>query len=334
MDAATPFSALTPDAVLDALASVGLPGDGRILALNSFENRVYQVHLEQGEPVVAKFYRPGRWGEAQIREEHVFARELAEAEVPMVAPRVLVGDTLHRHGPFWFSVSPRRGGRRMEAGDFDALEWTGRLLARVHQVGSQAAFVHRPALSLERLVIEPREWLLAHGQIPAEVESAWRRVTDDAIILIAARGELATTEDPSGTSIRQLRVHGDCHLGNILWTPDGGPHFVDLDDCTTAPAVQDLWMLLSGERAEQRAQLAALLDGYEQLRDFDRRELSLIEPLRTLRLIHYSAWLARRWRDPIFAQAFPWFGSRDYWQEQVDTLTDQVEAMSEAPSPD
>lgn len=333
MPAAHPYDALTPDAVLDALAGVGLHGDGRLMALSSYENRVYQVELEepvQGcEQVVAKFYRPGRWSDVAIAEEHAFARELAAAEIPVVAPLVLQGGTLHRHGPFAFSVSPRRGGRAPELDDEDVLEWIGRFLARIHTVGSARPFGQRPLLDLDSFGREPRDWLLRHAFIPLDVEAAWRTVCEQALAAVAQA--FGGADGAYGSGWKLLRLHGDCHPGNILWTPGQGPHFVDLDDARTGPAVQDLWMLLSGERAQRQRQLVALLDGYEQLRDFDRRELALIEPLRTLRLIHYSAWLARRWDDPAFPAAFPWFGSSDYWKGQVQVLEEQLEAMAEPP---
>jgi len=329
-----PFEQLTPDAVMDALDSVGLPCDGRLQGLSSYENRVYQVHLDDGEVVVAKFYRPGRWSDAQIGEEHAFAAELVAAEVPVVAPLALGGRTLHQHGGFSFSVSPRRGGRTPELDDEDVLEWIGRFLARIHNVGAARPFAQRPALDRQGFGVEPRDWLLAHQQVPLDVQSAWQRACDEALALIGQHASLAG----AASDIGRLRLHGDCHAGNILWTPvdvpaasGPGPHFVDLDDARMGPAVQDLWMLLSGERAQRTRQLGCLLDGYEQFRDFDRRELALIEPLRTLRLIHYSAWLARRWDDPTFPIHFPWFGSSDYWQGQVQMLQDQIEAMQEEP---
>ena len=319
-----PYEQLTPDVVLDALSSVGLHGDGRLLGLSSYENRVYQVHLEDAydgnESVVAKFYRPGRWSDAQILEEHAFSAELMAAEVPAVGPIVLDGRSLNEFGGFRFSVSPRRGGRRPELDDFEVLEWIGRFLARIHAVGASASFSARPALDVQTFAIEPREWLLANDAIPLDVQSSWLKRCNEAI-------EVASSMLQQ-TPARLIRLHGDCHPGNILWTPDAGPHFVDLDDACTGPAAQDLWMLLSGERRDQTGQLSALLDGYEQFRDFDRRELALIEPLRTLRLIHYSAWLARRWDDPSFPPTFPWFGSSDYWQGQVQMLEEQLEAMA------
>ena len=332
-----PYSRLTPDHVLDALASVGLYGDGRLMALSSYENRVYQVTLEDGERVVAKFYRPHRWSDAQILEEHAFAAELMAAEVPAVGPLVLNGTTLNNHHGFAFSVSPWRGGRQPELDDFEVLEWIGRFLARIHTVGAARPFTKRPALDLPTFGTDSRDWLLAHNIIPLDVQGEWKAQCDIALEIIAAS---AYCKSASSTfclnNATPVRLHGDCHPGNILWTPldeygRGGPHFVDLDDARTGPAVQDLWMLLSGDRRQRTHQLSALVDGYEQFRSFDRRELALIEPLRTLRLIHYSAWLARRWADPIFAVNFPWFGSSDYWRGQVNMLIEQIEAMQEEP---
>ena len=344
-----PFATLTPDFVLDALASVGLVGDGRLMTLNSYENRVYLAHLEPGTPladtaqgahpaVVLKFYRPGRWAPEQIEEEHAFAHELMAAEVPVVGPLLIDGRTLHEYEGFRFSVSPRRGGRTPELGDDETLEWIGRFLARLHAVGARRPFVHRPAVDVTSYGRKPRDWLLAHGALPLEVERAWADVCQEAIELIASSAWHTGAErqnDPQTPGIATLRLHADCHPGNILWTPadlpGGGPHFVDLDDCRSGPAVQDLWMLLPGERAEGQRALVSLLDGYEQMREFDRRELALIEPLRTLRLIHYSAWIARRWDDPAFPAAFPDFGTPDYWRGQIDTLVDQLEAMQAPP---
>ncbi len=328
-DARHPYETLTPDVVMDALASVGLYGDGRLTGLSSYENRVYLIHLEEPyeghNAVVAKFYRPGRWSEAQILEEHAFAAELMAAEVPAIGPLVLQGRTLHPHDGFSFSVSPRRGGRRPELDDGNVLEWIGRFLARIHTVGAARPFAHRGTLDLQTFATEPRDWLLAHDMIPLDVQGAWQAACGKAIDAIAQHLQQTRTA--------VIRLHGDCHPGNILWTPEdqpgGGPHFVDLDDARMGPAVQDLWMLLSGDRAQRNQQLGALVDGYEQFREFDRAELALIEPLRTLRLIHYSAWLARRWDDPAFPAAFPWFGSSDYWQGQVQMLEEQLEAMEE-----
>ena len=347
-DSPTPlhaFETLPPDAVMDALASVGLYGDGRLLALSSYENRVYQLHLEDGPPVVAKFYRPARWSEAQILEEHAFSAELMAAEIPVIGPMTLNGATLHHFGGFAFSVSPSRGGRPPELDSPEVLEWIGRFLARIHAVGATRPFVSRPALNLQSFGIESVDWLLANNTVPLDVASAWRKMVENAIKIISdypclagAAGKKSSQDRLDGDPIRLLRLHGDCHPGNILWTPTDvpaaagpGPHFVDMDDARTGPAVQDFWMLLSGDRQQRAHQLGALVDGYEQFREFDRRELALIEPLRTLRLIHYSAWLARRWADPTFPINFPWFGSSDYWQGQVQMLEEQMEAMQEDP---
>ena len=327
-----PYAQLTPDKVMDALSGLGLWPDGRLLALSSYENRVYRVHLDEPEQghsaVVVKFYRPGRWSREQIQEEHDFAAELVAGEVPVVAPLRVQAHTLHHAEGFDFSVSPLRGGRAPELDDFEVLEWVGRFLARIHTVGAAQPFRHRPALDVQTFAREPAEWLQTHQMIPLEVEREWRAVYQQALDLIDQAFADSISEP------RILRLHGDCHPGNILWTPaelpGGGPHFVDLDDARMGPAVQDLWMLLSGERRQRTLQLSALLDGYEQVRDFDRAELRLIEPLRTLRLIHYSAWLARRWEDPIFPINFPWFGTPDYWRGQVLMLQDQIDAMQES----
>ncbi len=337
------FAPLTPSFILDALAALGLVPDGRLMALNSFENRVYLAHLEPGTPLfdqhpalVLKFYRPGRWSAEQIEEEHAFAHELMAAEVPVVGPLLIGGRTLHRHEGFLFLVSPRRGGRAPELDDEETLAWIGRFLARLHLVGARAAFRHRPAVDLASYGSEPRRWLLEHAGLPLEVEREWADISQQALDAVAhGAGVLGSAGQNRDDGIRTLRLHADCHVGNILWTPTelpgGGPHFVDLDDCRSGPAVQDLWMLPSGTRAERQRQLGALLDGYEQMRGFDRRELALIEPLRTLRLIHYSAWIARRWDDPAFPTAFPGFGTPDYWRGQIVTLRDQIEAMAEPP---
>jgi Ser/Thr protein kinase RdoA (MazF antagonist) len=326
-DAQHPYTRLTPDLVMDALSALGLWPDGRLLALSSYENRVYRVDLDEPEQgcraVVVKFYRPGRWSRQQILEEHALADALVQNEVPVVPPLTLQGATLHQSEGFDFAVSPMRGGRAPELDDMEVLEWIGRFLARLHNTGAGQPFVHRPALDVQTFAEDSADWLLSQGAIPLEVERDWREAW------AAVRPELHARL--AGMDMSSIRVHGDCHPGNILWTPDAGPHFVDLDDARMGPAVQDLWMLLSGERRQRTLQLSALLDGYEQLRDFDRRELSWIEPLRTLRLIHYSAWLARRWSDPTFPIHFPWFGTPDYWRDQVHMLHEQLEAMQEGP---
>ncbi|MDH5246514.1 MAG: serine/threonine protein kinase [Betaproteobacteria bacterium] len=321
--AAAPYSGLTPDRALDALSAVGLRPDGRLLSLNSYENRVYQVWMEEGPPLVAKFYRPSRWSDAQILEEHAFALELAEREIPLVAPLAIEGSTLHDEQGFRFAVYPRRGGRAPELDDPKTLEWIGRFIGRIHAVGAVRRFAKRPALDLESFGIEPREWLLASGLVPDDVLEAWCAATD--LALDAAQQCFERAGD-----VNRIRLHGDCHSGNVLWTDDG-PHFVDLDDCRTGPAVQDLWMLLSGDRDERSRQLSAVLRGYADFREFDSRELLLLEALRTLRLIHYSAWIARRWDDPAFPAAFPWFGTQRYWQDRILEMREQIAAMEEEP---
>lgn len=336
-DSSHPYADLTPDCVIDALCSTGLLPDGCLTALSSYENRVYLAHQDDGDKVVAKFYRPGRWSLAQIEEEHAFSQELADKEIPVVAPLVLQGRTVHEHAGFLFSVSPCRGGRRPELDDWEVLEWTGRFLARIHTEGSAKPFAHRPALDLRSFGFESMNYLLEHDMVALDVRKRWEQACEQALHLIAPAADGLSQAGHFGLqSASHIRLHGDCHPGNILWTPlddegRGGPHFVDLDDARMGPAVQDLWMLLSGERAQQTQQLSALLEGYEQFRPFDRRELALIEPLRTLRLIHYSAWLARRWQDPIFAINFPWFGTADYWRSQVDMLHEQIEAIQREP---
>ena len=316
-----PYAGLDPDTVLAALDSVGLRGDGRLIALNSYENRVYLVYLEDDPAVVVKFYRPGRWSDAQIDEEHAFVRELADDDIPAVAPLLLAERTLNRHAGFRFAVYPRRGGRAPELDQTGVLEWIGRFIARIHSVGSHHPFAYREAADVATLGREPRDALLAAGLIPPELESRWRGLADAAI-------ERAQAAFDRFGSPRRLRLHGDCHPGNLLWT-EAGPHFVDFDDARNGCAIQYLWMLLAGERDERAGQLARLLEGYRQVRDFDPSEIALIEPLRTLRLIHYSAWIARRWDDPAFPAAFPWFGTPRYWQDRIAELTEQLEAMAE-----
>ena len=322
-DNATPYSRLTPDLMLDAVESLGLLADGRLLALNSYENRVYQVGIEEATPVIAKFYRPGRWSDAQINEEHAFTLELTEPEIPVVAPLVIAGRTLHEYDGYRFSLTPRRGGRAPELDNPEVLEWMGRFLARIHAVGAIAPFAHRPLLDIASFGDQPRQWLLTHDFIPADLRETWLSVIDQALQGVRECFERAG-------AVTNIRLHGDCHVGNVLYT-DAGPHFVDFDDCRMGPAIQDLWMLLSGSREEMTRQLRDVLEGYEEFADFDRRELHLLEALRTLRLIHYSAWLAQRWDDPAFPLAFPWFNSQRYWQDRVLELREQVAAMQEGP---
>jgi len=331
-----PFAGLTPDVVLDALDAVGLRGDGRLLQLNSYENRVFQVFLEDGSVVVPKFYRPGRWTDEQILEEHQFATQLAAAEVPVVAPLTLTADshstmpvtligdpsTLACGGGHRFAVSPRRSGRAPSLESMAQLEWIGRFIGRMHAVGATQAFEHRVTLSVDLLGRASRDWLCASDLVPPNALPTWMSTVDEAL-------DLADAAFARAGPTRHIRLHGDCHLNNVLWTEEG-PHFVDLDDAMNGPAVQDLWMLLSGEADANRQQIRSLLTGYEAFMEFDDRELGLIEALRTLRLIHHSAWLAKRWDDPAFPVAFPWFGQAAYWQQQSQILREQVEAMRAA----
>ena len=322
---AHPYSGLTPDVVLNALDGAGLRCDGTLLALNSFENRVYQVGIDDAAPLVAKFYRPGRWSDAAILEEHAFVAELAEREIPVVAPLALAGATLHAGGGFRFAVFPRRGGRAPDLDRPETLEWLGRFLGRIHAIGGLAPFRERPALDVASFGERSRDFLLERDFLPADLRPAWQSVVEQA--LAGVRHAYARAG-----AVRAIRLHGDCHAGNVLWT-DAGPHFVDFDDCRSGPALQDLWMLLSGERAEMAHQLGTVLDGYEDFCEFDRRELHLVEALRTLRLLHYSTWLARRWDDPAFPAAFPWFNTQRYWQDRILELREQVALMDEPPLP-
>ncbi len=319
----TPFATLQPDRVLDAVESLGLRVDGRLYTLNSFENRVYQVGIDDADPLIAKFYRPHRWSDAAILEEHAFVAEVAAQEVPVVAPSVIDGRTLHHFEDFRLTLFPRRGGRPPELEDRHTLEWLGRFIGRIHAVGATGQFAERGAIDLATYGREPRDFLLQHGFIPPTLLAAWQGIVDMAL------DGIARAFDRAG-DVRQIRLHGDCHAGNVLWT-DAGPHFVDFDDSRMGPAVQDLWMLLPGEREGQRSALADVLAGYEDFCEFEPRELYLIEALRTLRLIHYSAWIARRWNDPAFPAAFPWFNTNRYWEERILEMREQVALMDEAP---
>ena len=317
------FSTLPPDRVLNAVESVGFRSDGRLLALNSYENRVYQIGLEEGAPLIAKFYRPKRWTDEAILEDHSFVQELVDHEIPVVPAMLLNGKTLHTFEGFRFSVFPKHGGRAPELEGRSTLEWMGRFLGRIHAIGSLKPYQERPTLDIKSFGEQPRDYLLSHEFIPADLDTAYRSAVDLALDGVrhcfTRAGEVAS-----------LRLHGDCHVGNVLWT-DQGPHFVDFDDSRMGPAVQDLWMLLSGDRADMVRQLTDVLAGYEDFCNFNERELHLIEALRTLRLIHYAAWLAYRWDDPAFKQAFPWFNTQRYWQDRILELREQIALMDEPP---
>ena len=330
------YTTLTPPTVLTLLERVGLRGDGRLLQLNSYENRVFQVFLEDGSVVVAKFYRPARWSDQQILEEHDFALALAQREIPVVPPRSLQLDddadaqllgeerTLARVSlegeEYRFSVSERRAGRGPELDDEPTLRWLGRFIGRVHEVGALRLFQHRRSMDPATFGFAPRRLLIERELIPLEQLAAWRAACDSAL-------ELVQRAFDDAAPLRALRLHGDCHPGNVLWR-DEGPHVVDLDDACNGPAVQDLWMLLSGTAAATTTQMQHLLAGYRQFMPFDEKELALIEPLRTLRMIHHSAWIAERWSDPAFPAAFPWFGTPAYWAQQTSHLREQIDAMS------
>ena len=311
-----PYDALRPEVVIAAAEAVGLAPDGRLLALNSFENRVYQLGLEDRSFVIAKFYRPGRWSDAAIAEEHAYTRELVEAELPVVAPLERDGASVFSHAGFRFAVFPRRGGRAPELEHLDVAEWMGRTLARVHAVGARSRFAHRPAITVRAYVRDALAAVLASGLLPRTLEQRYR----DAVLDAAA--SLDDVWEALGP-VTQLRLHGDCHPGNVLWDTTG-PLLVDLDDARTGPAVQDLWMLFTGAEAQRNA----LLEGYSQFRDFDHRELSLIDPLRLMRQVHYAGWIAARWDDPAFPAAFPWAGEARWWEGH---LNDVLEASAEMP---
>jgi Ser/Thr protein kinase RdoA (MazF antagonist) len=321
-DSSLAYQDLQPDDILDSVESLGLRCDGRLLALNSYENRVYQVGVEGGEPVVAKFYRPGRWSDAAILEEHAFAYELAARDVPVVVPLRHAGTSLHHHAEFRFAVTRRVPGRVPELDDLELLRQVGRLVARLHLCGQMERFSHRPVLTPALLGRASHELVLQLGLLPAHVEAAYRSVGLQLLGAIEAAWQQAAA--------RNLRLHGDFHPGNVL-VHEAQVHIVDLDDTCSGPAVQDLWMFLSGARAEQEPQLAELLAGYQEFREFDPAELRLVEALRALRIMHYAAWIARRWRDPAFGIGFPWFGTTRYWEDHVQSLREQLALLQEPP---
>ena len=310
----TPYATLSPDCVLDAVSACGLWPDGRLLALNSYENRVWQVGIEDGPPVIAKFYRPHRWTDAAIEEEHTFAQEMVDAELPVVAPLAFDGHTLLAHEGFRYALTPRRGGRAPTLESPEQLQWLGRLIARMHVVGARQPFVHRGVLDRATMVQQPQRAVLDSALLPATLQHNYRTAAARLDTAIAQRQEAVGP-------VRSLRLHGDCHPGNVLWTDDG-PHFVDLDDARTGPAVQDLWMLANDSRS-----MEALLQGYQQFRDFDHAELALIPALRAMRQLHYAGWIASRWEDPAFPAAFPFVAESRWWEQHIADLHELADEL-------
>ena len=321
-DILTPYYRLDPEELIRLVESTDLICDGRLLALNSYENRVYQVGIEDSQPLITKVYRPYRWTNDQILEEHTFALEIAAAEIPLIPPMVLNGETLHEHNGFRFAMFQRHGGHAPELGQKSTRVWLGRCLGRLHSVGAEKPFKSRPELTVDSFGREPVKELIEGGWLPPHLETAFSSLAGDLLISIEACFERAGR-------FGKIRLHGDCHPGNILWRD--GPLFVDLDDCRCGPAVQDLWMLLSGDNHEMAGQMKDVLEGYTQFHHFDRRELNLIEALRTLRMLHHAAWLAKRWQDPAFPIAFPWFGEPRYWEDLILGLREQLGRMQEEP---
>jgi Ser/Thr protein kinase RdoA (MazF antagonist) len=318
-----PYEALTPDCIIDAVESQEFISDARILGLNSYENRVYQVGIEDSKPVIAKFYRPARWSDEQIIEEHNYTLDLADLEIPVVPPlKNTEGETLFEHGGFRFALYPRQGGHAPELDQLDNLTVIGRFMGRVHAASGEHCFKTRPTVSIDSYGIESMKYLLEQNFLPPELESPYKSLCNDLIGRVEKRFQ--------DTHFTAIRLHGDCHPGNILWRDDS-PHFVDFDDARNGPAVQDLWMLLSGDREQQTVQLQKLLTGYRQFCDFNRAELNLVESLRTLRIMQYSAWLARRWDDPAFPMNFPWFNTQRYWSDHILELREQLALLDEPP---
>ena len=320
-----PYQQLTPDVVIDAVESTGRRSDARILALNSYENRVYQVGMEEGEPVIAKFYRPNRWSIEQILEEHQFTQQLYDLEIPVVPPLVIDegsdAPTLRRFNNFDFSIYPRQGGRAPELDNLGHLHQLGQFIGRIHTVGANFTFKHRIALRVQAFGYDSVAYLLEKGFIPRELHPAYESISREVLAAIELNS-------PESVELRAISLHGDCHPGNVLWRDDR-PHFVDFDDAMTGPAIQDLWMLLSGDTVNKQRQLSEIIEGYEIFREFDLRELRLIEPLRAMRVLNYNAWLAKRWDDPAFPMSFPWFNTPRYWSEHILELKELLTSLHE-----
>jgi Ser/Thr protein kinase RdoA (MazF antagonist) len=321
---AHPYDALTPDLVIDAVESAGYLSDARLLALNSYENRVYQVGLEDATPLIAKFYRPERWTREQIQEEHLFSLELVEADISVVAPLVDdSGNSIHEHAGFMFALFPRRGGYPPELDNLHNLFILGRTLGRIHSVGRASAFQHRIEMSVDSMMAQNIRFLLDGDFIPRDLIPAYSSLAKDLQSAVEAIYSEVKTAD-------LIRVHGDCHVGNILWR-DEIAHFVDLDDCIMAPAIQDIWMFLSGDRHRRQQQLAEVVEGYSEFCDFEPRQLRWLEALRTMRIVNYATWLARRWEDPAFPRSFTWFNTERYWADHILELREQLAALGEEP---
>ncbi|MDR0807251.1 MAG: serine/threonine protein kinase [Enterobacteriaceae bacterium] len=314
------FHSLMPDLILDALESVGLRVDSGLTALNSYENRVYQFMDEDRQRYVVKFYRPERWSREQIQEEHDFTQELADQEIPAIAPLKLNQQTLHHYQGFMFAVFPSVGGRSYEADNLEQLEWVARFMGRIHQVGRRQPFAARPTIGLDEYLYQPRQVLAESSLVPEKVKDSLLPVLDSLI---------QGVEQHWHTNWATCRLHGDCHVGNILWRD--GPMFVDLDDARNGPVVQDIWMLLQGDRQEQLMQLDLFVESYSEFADFDQRELALIEPLRCMRMVYYLAWVVRRWQDPAFPKSFPWIADVNFWQQQPSLFAEQAKLLQIPP---
>lgn len=319
-DQAFTFQTLHPDTIMDALFEQGIRVDSGLTPLNSYENRVYQFQDEDRQRFVVKFYRPQRWSAEQIQEEHQFTLDLLADDVPVAAPLILKNQTLLTHQGFYFAVFPSLGGRQFEADNIDQMEWVARYLGRIHQTGQKSAFIARPTIGIQEYLLEPRLVFETSTLIPAGLKAEFLAATDGLIEAVISRWD---------DKAKMLRLHGDCHAGNILWRD--GPLFVDLDDARMGPAIQDLWMLLNGDKAEQRMQLETIIEAYEEFSPFNSDEIALIEPLRAMRFVYYLAWLIRRWDDPAFPRNFPWLTGEDYWRSQISTFIEQVKVLNEPP---
>ncbi|VEB37859.1 serine/threonine protein kinase [Legionella cherrii] len=317
----TPYAQLDPDTILDAIESTGVLCTGSLVALNSYENRVYQIGIENAEPLIAKFYRPNRWCSAAILEEHQFSLELAQHEIPIIAPLIINDRTLHHHQDFRFALFPRRSGHALELDNSEHLEWMGRFIGRLHRVSACQSFQHRIQLNPQSYGQEPYKLLIEQSFIPDYLASNFCKTVETAL-------QKVNQIFKSIGDIDLIRLHGDCHAGNVLWS-ETGPHIVDLDDCLMGPAIQDIWMLLSGEPKQMDLQLENILEGYCKFHDFNPRERHLIEALRTLRMLHYSGWIAKRWADPAFPLSFPWFNTPAYWQNLLINLNEQIELLDQ-----